>query len=160
MKTMSGTTGWLAGMGIALALAGAGLAGADEDLAVVKRAVATARNSQAPPAPPAEAPTTAVPAPRKAGKPEPQWLRVRVFERDAKGETQKRVSVNLPLALVRVIDDVPIDLCHHGHGQKGQPGQDQRRCELKIADVLAALEAGQELVEVEADDATVKVWVE
>ena len=144
MKTMSGMAGWLAGMALVL---GAGLAGGDEDLAVVKRAVAVARSSQAP-------------APRKDGKPEPQWLRVRVLERDAKGETHKRVSVNLPLALVRVIDDVPIDLCHHAHARKGETGQVERRCELKVADVLAALEAGQELVEVEADDATVKVWVE
>jgi len=158
MKTMSGMAGWLAGMALVL---GAGLAGADEDLAVVKRAVAVARSSQAPATPPAEAPPTTAPAsPRTGGKPEPQWLRVRVFERDAKGETHKRVSVNLPLALVRVIDDVPIDLCHHAHARKGENGQVARRCDLKIADVLAALEAGQELVEVEADDATVKVWVE
>ena len=157
MKTMSGMAGWLTGMALVL---GAGPAGADEDLAVVKRAVAVARSSQAPATPPAEAPPAAAPAPRKDGKPEPQWLRVRVLERDAKGETHKRVSVNLPLALVRVIDDVPIDLCHHAHSRKGETGHVERRCELKVADVLAALEAGQELVEVEADDATVKVWVE
>lgn len=158
MKTMSGTAVWLAGM--ALGMAAAGLAGADEDLAVVKRAVAVARSSQAQATPPAEAPPTTAPAPRTGGKPEPQWLRVRVFERDAKGETRKRVSVNLPLSLVRVIDDLPIDLCHHAHARRGETPQVERRCELKVADVLAALSAGQELVEVEADDASVKVWVE
>jgi hypothetical protein len=156
MKTISGTA-LLAG--IALALAGAGVAGADEDLAVVKRAVAVAGNSQAPASPPAEAPPAAAPAPRKGGKPEPQWLRVRVSERDAKGETRKRVSVNLPLSLVRAFDDFPIDLCRH-HRRTDEPRPDARRCDLRMADVLAALEGGQELVEVESEDATVKVWVD
>jgi hypothetical protein len=143
-----------------LAFAGAGWAVADEDLAVVKKAVAMAGSVQAPASPPAEAPETAGPAPRRGGKPEPQWLRVRVFERDAKGETRKRVSVNLPLALVRLVDDVPIDLCRHRHAWKDESRPGERSCAIKVADVLAALDAGQELVEVEADDATVKVWVE
>lgn len=146
---------WLTA-GAVLMAAGPALAGSDDDLAVVKKAVAKAQ-APAPPAP-AEAPLPAAPA-RKAGKPEPQWLRVRVFEKDDKGETRKRVSVNLPLSLVRAMDDIPIDLCHNHHW-KDEVGSGGRRCELKIGDVLAALEAGQELVEVEADDSTVKVWVE
>jgi hypothetical protein len=156
MKTMSRTAGWLAWM----ALAGVALAGADEDLAVVKKAVADARNSQTPASPPAEAAPAAAPAPgRGGGKPEPQWLRVRVLERDAKGETRKRVSVNLPLSLVRAFDDFPIDLCGH-HRRTDEPRPDRRRCDLRVADVLAALEGGQELVEVEAEESTVKVWVD
>lgn len=133
------------------------LAQADDDLAVVKKAVATTRAAAS--VPPAEAPEgTGAPA-RKGSKPEPQWLRVRVFEKDGRGETRKRVSVNLPLSLVRVVDDFPIDLCRH-HRPKDESPQDVSRCDLKIADVLSALEAGQELVEVEGEDATVKVWVE
>jgi hypothetical protein len=144
---------------MALFLAGPGLAGADEDLAVVKRAVALARSGQAPASPPAEAPPAAAPAPRKGGKPEPQWLRVRVLERDAKGETRKRVSVNPPLSLVRAFDDFPIDLCGH-HRRTDEPRPDERRCVLRVADVLAALEGGQDLIEVAAEEATVKVWVD
>jgi hypothetical protein len=144
---------WVAGA----ALAGAVFAQADDDLAVVKKAVSTA---QAQPSPlPAEAPAQAAPPARRAGKAEPQWLRVRVLERDAQGETRKRVSVNLPLSLVRAMDDLPIDLCHRSHWKDEAKG-DERRCEVKVGDVLAALEAGQELVEVEGEDATVKVWVE
>jgi hypothetical protein len=157
MKTMSRASGWLLGM--TLSLAGPALAGADEDLAVVKRAVAEARSDQAPVPPPAEAPPVAEAAPRKAGTPDARWLRVRVLERDAKGETRKRVSVNLPLSLVRALDDFPIDLCGR-HRRMDEPRRDGRRCDLKVADVLAALEGGQELVEVEAEDATVKVWVD
>jgi hypothetical protein len=157
MKTMSRTASWLAA-GMALSLAGPGPVGADEDLAVVKRAVADAGNSQAPASPPAEAPPAAA-APPKGDKPEPRWLRVRVLERDAKGETRKRVSVNLPLSLVRAFDDFPIDLCGN-HRRTDDRRRDERRCDLRVADVLAALEGGQELVEVEADDATVKVWVD
>lgn len=148
--------------GAALAMAGPVLAAADDDLAVVKKAVAVAEPGQT--AAQAEAPPKAAPV-RRGDKPEPQWLRVRVLEKDAKGETRKRVSVNLPLALVRAMNDFPIDLCrHHYRGKhearKDEARKDERRCELRVADVLAALEAGEQLVEVEAENATVKVWVE
>lgn len=143
--------------GAALAMAGPVLAAADDDLAVVKKAVAVAQPGQG--AAQAETPAEAAPV-RRGDKPEPQWLRVRVLEKDAKGDTRKRVSVNLPLSLVRAMDDFPIDLCRHHYRWKDESRKDERRCELKVADVLAALEAGQELVEVEGEDATVKVWVE
>ena len=142
--------------GAVLAMAGPVLA-ADDDLAVVKKAVAVAEPGQT--AAPAEAPAKAAQV-RRGDKPEPQWLRVRVLEKDAKGETRKRVSVNLPLSLVRAMDDFPIDLCRHHYRWKDESRKDERRCELKVADVLAALEAGEQLVEVEAEDSTVKVWVE
>jgi hypothetical protein len=148
---------WL--LAAVVVVAGAAFA-ADDDLAVVKKAVATGQTAPSPL--PAEAPPQAAPA-GKAGKAEPRWLRVRVHEKDVKGETRKRVAVNLPLSLVRAMDDLPIDLCgHHYHGwkDKEEAGHEGRRCELKIGDVLAALQSGQELVEIEADDATVKVWVD
>jgi len=143
---------WVVACGAAALLAGTAAAAVDDDLAVVKKAVAQLSPSPAP----AEAPAKAAPPARTAGK-EPQWLRVRVFEKDDKGETRKRVSVNLPLSLVRALDEMPIDLCHHWKREAGEHG---RRCELKLGDVLAALDAGQELVEVEGDNETVKVWVE
>lgn len=142
---------WVVAGAAAALLAGTAMA-ADDDLAVVKKAVAQA----SPPSVMAEAQPKAAPSAHKSGK-EPQWLRVRVFEKDDKGETRKRVSVNLPLSLVRALDEMPIDLRHHWKREAGERG---RRCELKLGDVLAALDAGQELVEVEEGDKTVKVWVE
>jgi hypothetical protein len=113
---------------------------AADDLTVVKRAVA-----QAPSAPAAKATT---PAPR-AGK--PTWFKVRVVD---KGSKKTRVTVNMPLALVRAIGDTPIDW------KCGTEERPAHRCSIKVADVLEALEAGQELVEVDDEQSIVKVWVE
>lgn len=143
---------WMVAGGTAALLAGTAVAATDDDLAVVKKAVAQVSPSPAL----AEAPAKAAAPAHKSGK-EPQWLRVRVFEKDDKGETRKRVSVNLPLSLVRALDEMPIDLCRHRKDERREPA---RRCELKLGDVLAALDAGQELVEVEGENETVKVWVE
>ena len=135
------------GMVLALALPGAAGAGsAEDDLAVVKRAVASAPpQATTPAATPTRPPAEAKPAPRKG---EPQWLRLRVVEKGAKKAT---VKVNLPLALVRSMDeDWPLD-CGHAHG-KGRG--------TTLGEVLRALDSGQELVEIEDDDATVRVWVE
>ncbi|PYQ18934.1 MAG: hypothetical protein DMF81_23455, partial [Acidobacteria bacterium] len=65
-----------------------------------------------------------------------------------------RVTVNLPLSLVRAFSDVPVDW------HCGGDGGTSRRCSIKVADVLEALEAGQELVEVDDEQATVRIWVE
>jgi hypothetical protein len=129
----------------ALALGGLVRAAAQEatdDLTVVKRAVAQA---PAPAAPPVKA---AVPAAR-SGK--PTWFKVRVVDKASK---KTKVTVNMPLALVRAIGDTPIDWkC----GTDEHPGH---RCSIKVADVLEALEAGQELVEVDDEESLVKIWVE
>jgi hypothetical protein len=88
--------------------------------------------------------------PARTGK-EPTWLKVRVTE---KGTCRMKVTVNLPLALVRALDGAwpPIDF---------DCGDRRRsRCEVDVAEVLAALEAGQELVEIDDEDSLVKVWVE
>jgi len=118
------------------ALASPAAAGsADDDLAVVKKATG---NGQAVIA---EAP------PRRAGKDDPQWFRVRIVE---KGKEKATVKVNLPLALVHAFgDDVPIPGC----GENG-------RADLTLGEVLKALDSGESLVEIDDDDATVRIWVE
>jgi hypothetical protein len=133
--------------GAALALGGLARAASQEtpdDLTVVKRAVAQA------PAPVPAAPVMKAPAPAARGS-KPQWFKVRVID---KGSKKGRVTVNLPLALVRAFDDVPVDW------KCGGEDYPARRCSIKVADVLEALEAGQELVEVDDEEHVVKIWVE
>ena len=137
---------------LALVLVGdtAGTRSAQDDLALVKRAVADrapapAMGAQEAPAPKDEAKE----APRAARKgKEPQWLRVRVTEKPG-----KKVSINLPLALVRAMgEDWPIEL------HCGRHGKDRTR--LTVGDVLRALDSGEDLVQVDDQDATVRIWVE
>jgi hypothetical protein len=148
-------------------LSGAGVVGGGEDdLAIVKKAVAS-------PLPPARAartaekrdqvvavaqvtpaPASAAPEARPLGRPgrEPKWFKVRVVER---GTGRKKVTVNLPLSLVRALGDDTIDWGCRGN----EDGR--RQCHtVRLSEVLSSLEAGQELVEVEDEDAVVKVWVE
>ena len=120
----------------------------DDDLALVKRAVAAN-----PAASPAARPQAEVrPAPRAAVRDhDPQWFKVRVVD---KATGKRKVTVNLPLAVVKALgDDMPIDWpCG---------GRDSRvRSTLKLSEVLSALEAGQDLVQVDDDDSEVRVWVE
>jgi hypothetical protein len=137
----------LAAATAAAALAASGLvrAAAQEaadDLAVVKRAVAQV------PSPAAPAVKAQAPAPRGS---KPTWFKVRVVD---KGSKKTRVTVNMPLALVRAFGDAPIDWKCGGEEHSG------RRCSIKVAEVLEALEAGQELVEVDDENSIVKIWVE
>ena len=141
-----------------LALAGT-LGPADDDLAVVKKAVArpAAKAASASPAAPVLKAQAATPAPSAAPGPlarsgrEPQWFKVRVVD---KASGRKKVTVNLPLSLVRALGDEPIDWGCHDRAER-------ERCHtIKISDVLRSLEAGQELVEIEDEEATVRVWVE
>ncbi len=125
---------------------------ADDDLAAVKKAV---HSEQKPPASAERRPAEAAPltdedrgrpAPRHAEG--PRWFHVKVV---GKGAKQGRVSISLPLGLVRAIgEDWPIQGCHrceHGHGPT-------------IGDVLRSLDSGQNLVEIDDPEATVRVWVE
>jgi len=118
---------------------------AEDDLQLVRKAVASSQVVQA--RPPAEEP----PAPKAEARPrkgEPQWFRVRIQERGGK---RAKVSVNLPLGLVRSFgDDWPIapDGCRK-----------DRHCPT-LGEVLRSLDSGQSLVEIESDDSTVRVWVE
>jgi hypothetical protein len=159
------------GLGVVCA-AGWAAGQADEDLKVVKKAVgnkSTAQRverippaaipapagpmvaAQATPAPETPAPSVSArarseqdPAP-PSGR-EPRWFKVRIVER---GPKPARVTVNLPLGLVRSLgDDYPLEVhC--------------RRCgRIKLADVLRELTTGQDIVDIESEDATVRVWVE
>jgi hypothetical protein len=124
---------------LAAALLGGGFVqAADDDLAVVKKAVAASDTPK----------ESAAATPKAVGR-QPQWFKVRVNER-----TGKKITVNLPLSLVRALgDDFPIDFhCGRRHATS--------RCDIKISEVLAQLEAGQSLVEVDGDDETIRVWVE
>lgn len=119
----------------------------EDDLSVVKRAVASDAVAF-------QAVDKDAPRPKKDGAPA-QWLRVRVVEKREDGRREKRVSVNLPLGLVRALGDFPIDIGCRGRSDDG------RRCpKLRISDVLDALDKGQSLVEVDADDAMVRIWIE
>jgi hypothetical protein len=125
-----------------LVLALAGLAtspaagsSADEDLAVVKKATASG-NDQA----------VTAEAPPRSRADEPKWFRVRIVE---KGKKKAMVKVNLPLALVHALgDDVPVPGC----------GEHDRH--LTIGEVLRSLDTGESLVEIEDEEATVRIWVE
>ena len=145
---------------VALALAitsGVGLrASGEDDLAIVKKAVATptparprATAASARAATSAESRVVAQAA--HTGR-EPQWFKVRVVDR---GTGRKKVTINLPLSLVRALGDDTIDWgCRSGEGNR-------EKCHsVRLSEVLRSLEAGQELVEIEDDEATVKVWVE
>ena len=156
---------------VALVLAGAvgaGLAASGEDdLAIVKKAVASpaparARQSRAAAAPAQAAPAVTATASAPEGPPrvrtgrEPQWFKVRVVDRST---GRKKVTINLPLSLVRALGDDTIDWgCRSGDGDRDH---DRDRCHsVRLSEVLRSLETGQELVEIEDDEATVKVWVE
>jgi hypothetical protein len=131
---------------------------AEDDLQLVKKAVASSPAAQA--RPPAEEPPSASaeakPQPRKG---EPTWFRVRIVEKAGKSrvagtgrDKRARVSVNLPLGLVRSLgDEWPIV-------QPGRCRQDHH-CPT-LGEVLRALDSGQSLVEIEDDETTVRVWVE
>jgi hypothetical protein len=157
-------------LGAALTVAAAGVviaASAEDDLAVVKRAVAGQQvaRQEAPATTPeaADEPVTRVQQkgdaeergsdvrPRTSAR-DLRWFKVRITE---KGSRKARVNVNLPIALVRALgDDFPIDIGHHAGWRGG------RERTLRLGEVLATLEAGQSLVEIDDDEATVRVWVE
>jgi hypothetical protein len=156
----------------ALACAATGTAIAvsvEDDLAVVKRAVArqqVARQEAPAPEPPVADPPITVEKddawerrdnarPRTGGR-DLRWFKVRITEKGAK---KARVNVNVPIALVRALgDDFPIDIGRHG-GWRGD-WRGGREKAIRLGEVLATLEAGQSLVEIDDEDSTVRIWVE
>jgi hypothetical protein len=107
--------------------------GAEDDLAVVKRAV--------------EKEDDAPPRAQVRRTDQARWFRVRIEDR--KGA---KVKVNLPLGLVRELDDhVPMDW---GCGRK------HRGCRIRLSEVLDQLDAGEDLVEIKDAEATVRIWVD
>lgn len=118
---------------------------AEDDLAAVKKAVGAVPPAERPPAED-EAPAPLA-RPRSSSR-EPQWFRVRVVEHGGK---KGRVSVNLPLGLVRALSaDVRLP-----DGVRREAGLGST-----VGEVLRALDSGQSLVEIEDEEATVRVWVE
>jgi hypothetical protein len=163
-------------LGAALAIAAAGVviaASAEDDLAVVKRAVARQQVAR-PAAPASTSPATAAveePVTRRERKDEAgerrsdarsatggrdlRWFKVRITD---KGSQKTRVSVNVPIALVRALgEDFPIDIGRHGEWRGTREGREKM---IRLGEVLATLEAGHSLVEIDDDDATVRIWVE
>jgi hypothetical protein len=129
----------------------------DDDLQAVRKAVASSSvpaSAQSAPEksrPPAEA----EPAPPQARRPlkssDLKWLHVRVAPKA--GSRSGRVSVNVPLGLVKMFgEEWPIPM--------GNGCQRHDRCRLTLGDILRALDSGQALVDIEDDEASVKVWVE
>jgi hypothetical protein len=130
---------------VVVAAALAAVSAAEDDLDVVRRAVAENRSTAgSSPAPEA--------APLRKGRP-PQWLKVRVVDKSSR---KARVSVNLPLGLVRAFgNDWPVDWhCRSPHAEAGET------CSIRIGDVLRSLESGQGIVEIDDPEASVRVWVE
>jgi hypothetical protein len=140
----------------------------DDDLAVVKKATASPAAQAASPGPrvTAEARTIeppdvddtrdAPPPPRlrRSSGRDPRWLRVRVIEH---GRKRGGVTINLPIAIARALgDDFPIEVgCHRRHHRAG------RDCPtLRLGEVLRTLSTGEDLVAIDDDDTTVRVWVD
>jgi hypothetical protein len=118
---------------------------AEDDLQVVKKAVGSSLQvAQARP-PAEEPPAEAKPVPRKA---EARWFRVRIT---GKGGKHGHVSINLPLGLARALgEDWPV--CPHGECRRDH-------CPT-LGEILRALDSGQSLVEIEDEEASVRVWVD
>jgi len=117
----------------------------EDDLQVVKKAVGSSSQvAQARP-PAEEPPAEAKAAPRKA---EARWFRVRITE---KGGRHGHVSINLPIGIARALgEDWPVAFhgeCHRDHCQT-------------IGEILRALDSGQSLVEIDDEEASVRVWVD
>lgn len=161
MKQWAGVVVLVATAALAGGAASETRAGGEDDLAIVKKAV----TSPTPAARTRTVATAAATAPVVRSGREPQWFKVRVVD---KTTGHKKVTINLPLSLVRALGDETIDWgCHRDRDHRDADrdhldgAHDRDRCHtVRIADVLRSLEAGQDLVEVDADDATVKVWVE
>jgi hypothetical protein len=136
-------------LGLCVALGLPALA-ADDDLEVVKRATQAAPQVEATPAAKAAPASTAAQAARGE---KPTWFKVEVYD---KASGKRRVSVNLPLAVVEIFgDEVPV---HWSCGDKS--AAKEPHCGLKLKEVLAQLQKGQPLVEIEKETERIRVWVE
>lgn len=117
---------------------------AEDDLALIRKAVSESA--------PLGIPSAASPAARAAVTP-PQWLRVRV---EPKGEKKGRVKVNIPLAFVKAVGtELPMSF-----GAGCRSGRKQAYCGLKLSEILSSLEGGESLVEIDDEEQTVRVWLE
>ena len=143
--TRTGSMALVGVLGLSVSTAAAqGSKPKEDDLALVKRAVA--QNAAPTAQRPAEAPSAARAQSRSD---EPRWFKVRVVD---KATGKRKVTVNMPLSLVKALgDDMPVDWpC----------GEGRIHSTLRMSEVLAALESGQDLVQVDDEDSEVRVWVE
>jgi hypothetical protein len=132
------TVRWAGVVAAGLLVGSAAARGPEDDLTLVKRAVGDE------PAAAQDQGTKAKP------KGEARWLKVRIQETTGK---RAKVIVNLPLSLARALgDDVPIDFGHRH--------RDGKHRHLRLSEILGALEAGQELVQIDSEEGTVRIWVE
>jgi hypothetical protein len=125
------------------------MAEAEDDLAVVRRAVAHGSGGSGAPA--EEPRAEPAPAPRKAAssRTEAHWLRVRV----TKKFTGAKVKVDIPLFLARAFGaEIPLEWGCRRHGDGDRP--------MKLADVLDMLDSGQDVVSIDTREASVRVFVE
>jgi hypothetical protein len=106
---------------------------ADDDLAVVRRAVQDADSVRAAPAP----------ATRR-------WFRVRIDK-----QTGAKVRVNLPLPFVRALGERETWPAGIRCGRNGRGP-----CTLQLSEVLSALDAGQEFVTIDDEDARIRIWID
>jgi hypothetical protein len=143
-RTMGHAVGRLALAGLVVFIAGAALAG-DDDLAVVRKAVQVAQNTKAAPAAETQ---RAKPKRPDEGRAETAWLRIRIAE---KGRQRERVSINVPLSFVEALADEDADRPAKGRG---------RHCGLDWAAVVKALRSTSSIVDIEDDEASVRVYVE
>ena len=116
----------------------------EDDLAVVRRAVAGGSGATA--AEDHSRARTASKARREA-----QWLRVRITHKDGRG----KVKFDLPLFVARTVGgEIPIEWGACPKGQKTGKGS------TKLADVLDLLDAGDDVVRIETEDASIRVFVD
>ncbi len=148
-SVLESRTGLLLAVLVASITAPAVAGDANDDLQAVRKAVLATSVAQA--RPPAEDPGGAPAEARpQRGKDQPMWFRVRIKEKSGK---RGRVSVNLPIGIARALgDDWPIRSSRACHKRD--------RCDVTLGELLRALDGGQSLVEIENDDAKVRVWVE
>ena len=108
---------------------------ADDDLDVVKRALAR---------------KVSVAEAHSSARAMACRFKVRVVD---KPTGREKVSISLPLGLVEVLGDWPLDHCHGW-------GRAHRHARPTLAEALAALRSGREIVQVDDQDTSVRVWIE
>ena len=126
------------------------MAEGEDDLAVVRRAVAGGSGGSGTPVEESRAERAPVHQRAEPSGADPQWLRVRV----TKKLTGAKVKVDIPLFLARAVAaDIPLEWGCARHGRTGDRP-------MKLAEVLALLDKGQDVVSVETRDASVRIFVE
>jgi hypothetical protein len=140
---------WRLACGMAWLMLVSAPARSEDDLSVVKRAMAR-DDSRSAASPRAEADALA-----DGREHAPHWLKIRVLDKSGR---QARVAVNVPLGLVKALEAT----CRWILSGEWRATDDRGRRHRAptIREVLGMLQAGQEIVEIESEEARVRVWVE